>query len=168
MEQWSIFGKISGFQWILIKKNFLPNDSTFRSSSFRFYWSLFLSIEMESDSYWFYLLIWLSPDSLIWTKNKARIFRVYSAYFLQRELEEAFIGNTTSTSSSGRLHSFWNNIWSSLIPPKIKCFIWRACIDSLPICTKLFDRHISNSFSCVLYSDAAESCSHVLWECSFA
>ena len=87
---------------------------------------------------------------------------------LQRELEEASTGNTTSTSNSGRLHSFWNNIWSSLIPSKIKCFIWRACIASLPLCTKLFDRHISSSFSYVLCYDATKSCSHLLWECFFA
>ncbi|KAL0011280.1 hypothetical protein SO802_006388 [Lithocarpus litseifolius] len=83
----------------------------------------------------------LPPDSLIWTKNKAGNFTVRSAYFLQRELENASHGNLASSSHSGRKHSFWNSIWSSLIPPKIKSFIWRACTDSLPLRTKFFDKH---------------------------
>ncbi|XP_075654704.1 uncharacterized protein LOC142624852 [Castanea sativa] len=107
-------------------------------------------------------------DSLIWTKNRAGTFTVRSAYFLQKEIEEAATRNGASSSSTSRFNSFWNSVWSSLIPPKIKCFIWRACKDSLPLRTKLFDRKISNSFSCVLCNDAAESCSHLLWECSFA
>ena len=110
----------------------------------------------------------LPPDSLIWTKNKAGNFTVRSAYFLQKELENASYGNLASSSHSGRRHSFWNIIRSSLIPPKIKSFIWRACTDSLPLRTKLFDKRISSSYSCVLCSDVAESCSHILWECSFA
>lgn len=40
---------------------------------------------------------------------------------------------------------------------------------SLPTRLKLIDRKISNSlFSCMLYTDAAESCNHFLWECYFA
>ena len=73
-----------------------------------------------------------------------------------------------STSNAGRQHSFWKHVWFVVIPPKIKNFIWRACTDSLPLQTKLFDRKISNSFSCVLCLEAAESCTHLLWECSFA
>ncbi|XP_075665728.1 uncharacterized protein LOC142635465 [Castanea sativa] len=107
-------------------------------------------------------------DSLTWTKNRAGTFTVCSAYFLQKEIEKVVTGNGASSSSTSRLNSFWNSVWSSLIPPKSKCFIWRACKDSLPLRTKLVDRKISNSFFCVLCFDAAESCSHLLWECSFA
>ena len=59
-------------------------------------------------------------------------------------------------------------VWAVMIPPKIKKFIWRACIDSLPFRTKLFDRKILNTFSCVLCLEAAESFTHLLCECFFA
>ena len=69
-----------------------------------------------------------------------------------------------STSDVGRQHSFWKQVWSVMIPPKIKNFIWRACTDSLPLRTKLFDRKILNTFSCVLCLEATESCTHLLWD----
>ena len=40
----------------------------------------------------------------------------------------------------------------------VKTFVWRAWNDSFPTRTKLFDRKISNSFSCVLCVDEAETC----------
>ena len=107
-------------------------------------------------------------NSLIWTKNHRGVFSVRSAYFLQKEIEEAANGNMASNSDAGRRHSFWKQVWFVMIPPKIKNFIWRACTDSLPLQTKLFDRKILNTFSCVLCLEAAESCTHLLWECSFA
>lgn len=52
-------------------------------------------------------------------------------------------------------------LWSLLPRSKVSC--------SLPTRLKLFDWKISNSFfSCMLYSDAAESYNHFLWECYFA
>lgn len=55
-----------------------------------------------------------------------------------------------------------------MVPPKIKTFIWRACIDSLPLHTKLFDRKISNLFSCGFCFEEAEIGTYLFWECSFA
>ena len=107
-------------------------------------------------------------DTLIWTKSRSRRFFVRSAYFLQLEIEKQSNASSASTSDHTKIHSFWKGIWSSTIPPKIKSFIWRACNDSLPTRTKLFDRKISNSFSCALCNDEAETNSHLFLECSFA
>ena len=91
----------------------------------------------------------LSPrrpkDSLVWTSNRSGKFSVRSAYFLQLEIERKSTGNDASSSNPARLHSFWNGIWATQVPPKIKTFIWRACNDSLPTQTKLFDRKEQSS-----------------------
>ena len=47
-------------------------------------------------------------------------------------------------------------------------FIWRACKGILPTKANLFDKGISNSFSCVWCEDAAETGDHLLWGCEFA
>ena len=40
--------------------------------------------------------------------------------------------------------------------------------DSLPTRTKLFERNVLHSFSCVLYNEEAETCDHLFLECIFA
>ncbi|XP_065633239.1 uncharacterized protein LOC136069073 [Quercus suber] len=114
----------------------------------------------------------LSPrrpdDSLGWTRNRSRTFSIRSAYFLQLEIERKATGNEASSSNPALLHSLWNGIWSTQVPPKIKTFIWRACTDSLSTCTKLFERKVLHSFSCVLCNEKAETCDHLFLECSFA
>ena len=106
-------------------------------------------------------------DTLIWTNNRSRRFSIRSAYFLQLEIGKQSNVSLATTSNPTKIHFFWKGIWSSIIPPKIKSFIWRACNDSLPTRTKLFDRKISNSFSCALCNDEAETNSHLFLECSF-
>ena len=100
-------------------------------------------------------------DSLIWTRNKSGEFSVRSAYFLQTEIERNTKENQASSSNPSRLHSFWGGIWATQIPPKIKTFIWRACHDSLPARTKLFDTKILYSFSCMFWTDEAETCNNL-------
>lgn len=106
-------------------------------------------------------------DSLIWMRNQSGSFFVRSAYFLQIDVAKQSKSNLASTSNSTSLHSFWNGIWATMVPPKIKTFIWRACIDSLPLHTKLFDMKISNLFSYGFCSEEAETGTHLFWECSF-
>ncbi|XP_075649856.1 uncharacterized protein LOC142620360 [Castanea sativa] len=107
-------------------------------------------------------------DSLVWTRNKNGAFSVRSAYFLQFEIERKSTGNEASSSNPAYLHSFWNGIWSAQVPPKIKTFFWRACNDSLPTRTKLFERKVLHSFSCVLCNEKAKTCDYLFLECSFA
>jgi hypothetical protein len=59
-------------------------------------------------------------------------------------------------------------IWSSQVPPKIRLFMWRACLNILPTRTNLFDKGILHSFSCQWCEDESETLSHVLWQCDFA
>jgi hypothetical protein len=46
--------------------------------------------------------------------------------------------------------------------------MWRACLDILPSKTKLFDKGLIHSVSCLWCEEEPESSSHVLWQCDFA
>lgn len=54
------------------------------------------------------------------------------------------------------------------VPQKIKQFMWKACSNILPLCTKLFDRKITSNFSCPVCGDEAETIDHTFMNCSVA
>jgi hypothetical protein len=101
-------------------------------------------------------------DKLIWTGTTNGRFSVKSAYHLL--LGEA--NSSSGSSSSGG--SLDRHLWSSQVQPKIRLFMWRACLDILPTRTKLFDKGILHSFSCQWCETDPETSSHVLWQCAFA
>jgi hypothetical protein len=63
---------------------------------------------------------------------------------------------------------FSGMVWSSRVQLKVRNFIWRACRNILPTQTKLFEKKISSSFSCLWCEEEPETCDHVLWRCEFA
>ena len=104
-------------------------------------------------------------DKLIWTGTPNGKFTVKSAYNLLLGEANSSLG---SSSSGGSLDRYlWSNIWSSQVQPKIKIFMWRACLDILPNRTKLFEKGVLHSFSCQWCEDEPETSSHVLWQCAF-
>ena len=54
------------------------------------------------------------------------------------------------------------------VQPKVKLFIWRACKAILPTQTNLFDKGVSQTYSCLWCGDEAETVGHLLWGCEFA
>ena len=85
-------------------------------------------------------------DRQIWTGTRSGRFIVRSAYHLLLHQQSSGEG-----SSSGGVRSsskLWHGIWSAQVQPKIRLFMWRACLDILPTRTKLFDRGVLHSFSC--------------------
>ena len=61
-----------------------------------------------------------------------------------------------------------SKLWSAQVPPKVKLFIWKACLNILPTQTSLFDKGILNSFFCKWCLEGHETCYHILWGCEFA
>jgi hypothetical protein len=105
-------------------------------------------------------------DKLIWTGTTNGKFSVKSAYYLLLGEANSSSGSTSSGGSLDR--HLWSNIWSSQVQPKIRLFMWRACLDIIPTRTKLFDKGILHSFSCQWCETEPETSSHVLWQCAFA
>jgi hypothetical protein len=105
-------------------------------------------------------------DKLIWTGTKSGIFTVKSAY---RLLIQQSCGDSSSSSNGIRSErDLWSAIWTAQVQPKIRLFIWRTCLDILPTKTKLFDKGLIHSVSCLWCEEEPETLSHVLWQCEFA
>lgn len=59
----------------------------------------------------------------------------------------------------------WQAIWNLNLPPKIRVFLWRACLGILPHVLELFRRHIISSPICVSCGVASETTFYVFMEC---
>ena len=104
------------------------------------------------------------PDKLIWSGSKGQ-YTVKSGYQLLLSQQRSHEAPASSSLNGGC--NFWNTIWAVRVAPKVRLFIWRACRDILPTQTKLFDRNISHSFTCLWCGEESETCDHVLWRCEF-
>jgi hypothetical protein len=105
------------------------------------------------------------PDVLIWAGTKRGIFSVKSAYRLQVTNQNS---QAASSSSSMMAQNLWSSLWAVQVPPKVKLFIWKACQNIIPTQTKLFEKGITHSYSCLWCEDEPETSDHVLWGCEFA
>jgi hypothetical protein len=92
-------------------------------------------------------------------------FLVQSAYKLGVEDQKKV---KCGSSSSLRWSSFWKKLWSAKVPHKIKIFMWRACSNILPTCTRLFERKIGSNYSCPICFEKAETTAHIFMECKIA
>uniref|UniRef100_A0A2N9FI47 CCHC-type domain-containing protein n=1 Tax=Fagus sylvatica TaxID=28930 RepID=A0A2N9FI47_FAGSY len=105
-------------------------------------------------------------DKLIWTGTKSGYFTVKSAYSLLLHQSK---GDLRASSNGRNPYQFlWSVIWSAQVPPKVRLFMWRACLDILPTKTKLFGKGLIHTVSCLWCEEELESSAHVLWQCEFA
>uniref|UniRef100_A0A2N9ISR7 Reverse transcriptase zinc-binding domain-containing protein n=1 Tax=Fagus sylvatica TaxID=28930 RepID=A0A2N9ISR7_FAGSY len=105
-------------------------------------------------------------DRLFWNETKTGVFSVRSAYHLQLRHVAEVCGGESSTRHKDR--GFWKFVWALSIPPKVKSFIWRACIGILPTNDLKFKRHMRGDGCCPVCVGATESAEHVLWMCPMA
>jgi hypothetical protein len=105
-------------------------------------------------------------DRLFWTETTLGLFTVKSAYYLQlQQRAQCVLGES---SWSGKDAKFWKFLWSLSLPPKVKKFIWRACLGIIPTNELLWHRHMRKDGFCSVYGCEMESVVHVLWSCSAA
>ncbi|KAK6124897.1 hypothetical protein DH2020_041358 [Rehmannia glutinosa] len=70
----------------------------------------------------------LPPDRIIWTYSKSGHYTVKSAnHVLRRKMSQQLAVPSTSSQNNA-----WKHLWNLCVPPKIKHFLWRACMNSLP------------------------------------
>ena len=94
------------------------------------------------------------------------MFTVKSAYHIAAKLQS---DKDLGESSSGDSRSIiWEKLWKMKLPPKIKIFAWRACVNSLPVYVKMADRGIQLCCDCPVCGDSFESLTHALIQCDFA
>lgn len=54
------------------------------------------------------------------------------------------------------------------IPPKVRTFMWRACLDGLPTKANLARRKVRIDDRCSICCQQNETTCHILWECPLA
>ena len=105
-------------------------------------------------------------DRLFWTETTSGLFTVNSLYYLQiQQRAQCLLGEG---SWRGKDAKFWKFLWSLSLPPKVKNFIWRACLGILPTNELLWHRHMRKDGFCSVCGCEMESVVHALWSCSAA
>ncbi|KAK9983991.1 hypothetical protein SO802_033516 [Lithocarpus litseifolius] len=128
-------------------------------------YSLFLPF--EANTILSILLSYNLPnDSLIWTGNKHGTFTIKSAYHIALSMVIPLGEGECSSSSSNSL--IWKRIWHQKVPPKLKFFSWRICVNSLPTMENLSHRGIACSSFCPIYDKAIETTAHDIFHCDHA
>ena len=104
-------------------------------------------------------------DILIWSSTTKGEYFVKSSYHMLLNQQN---NSEPTTSTAGNSNSgLWRAVWKAQVQPKVRLFIWKACKNIIPTQTNLFDRRISNTYTCLWCSEEAETCDHVLWRCEF-
>lgn len=57
----------------------------------------------------------------------------------------------------------WESIWALLVPRKVRNFLWRVCLNSLPIRSNLIKNSVTNDSLHSICSQEEESVIHFLW-----
>ena len=105
----------------------------------------------------------LLEDKLIWVGNKRGEFSVKSAYYI------ALI--VINSSGSGECSHgdprtpLCKRIWQLKIPPNIRIFTWKACVNALPTMLNLRKRGVNIDGMCPMCGQEAESIPCSLFKC---
>ncbi|KAL5777565.1 hypothetical protein ACOSP7_010491 [Xanthoceras sorbifolium] len=100
-------------------------------------------------------------DSLIWHFDKNEEYSVKSGYRVAAQEKLSLKGSSSCPDSK-----WWLALWNLNIPPKIKIFIWRVCLNAIPSLCNLCSRKIVVDPCCSRCGDAPESLAHTLFWCS--
>ncbi|KAK3228272.1 hypothetical protein Dsin_008134 [Dipteronia sinensis] len=102
-------------------------------------------------------------DSLRWHYDKKGEYTVKSWYMLG--LSEK---HSNSASNPSSMHRWWNSLWKLCLPPKVRVFVWRACLDVLFSVENLWKRKIVDLPRCPRCKAKSESSTRALFDCKAA
>ncbi|GLT58613.1 hypothetical protein SLA2020_314900 [Shorea laevis] len=102
------------------------------------------------------------PDSLIWHHDKYNKFSIKSAYLLAyNTAHEPGSRESNLNMTIGE----WKHLWKLKIPPKVRVFVWRAILNSLPSLDNLVKRGVVQEMTCPNCHGADETLMHLLFFC---
>ncbi|KAK3224383.1 hypothetical protein Dsin_011408 [Dipteronia sinensis] len=99
-------------------------------------------------------------DSLRWHFKRKCVYTVNSGYHLA--LLDRF---QVSVSNPSMMCKWWKTLWKLNIPPNVRIFIWRACLNVISSQENLWKRKIVNATCCNRISSRVESASHAFFGC---
>ncbi|KAK8517306.1 hypothetical protein V6N12_032500 [Hibiscus sabdariffa] len=97
-------------------------------------------------------------DTVIWRGDHTRELSVKFGY---RMLNDC-IGDDPSSHLHSDHQAFFNRLWQSNIPSKIKITIWRFAKNYIPTLCNLSTRHINVNTSCILCKGGPKSVDHLV------
>ncbi|XP_012837526.1 PREDICTED: uncharacterized protein LOC105958069 [Erythranthe guttata] len=109
-----------------------------------------------------------ASDRWVWHYSGSGKFTVRSCYHNIISGQTLTSGSNPECkgSSSGEVDRNWNVLWHLPIPPKIRVFLWRACLEILPTQAELTRRRISQSAVCNICGYESETSLHVFMVCN--
>lgn len=76
------------------------------------------------------------PNRYIWHSEANGLFSVCSGYCLAQSDDIAL----RASSSPSAISSWWKGMWNMVIPSKLTIFVWRLCLNQLPVNVNLIQR----------------------------
>ncbi|XP_043700381.1 uncharacterized protein LOC122651120 [Telopea speciosissima] len=105
-------------------------------------------------------------DQLCWGPAPNGIFSVKSAYRVGTQLTQCSSISAKKAISTPK--EVWSCIWNSIASPKVKSFLWKACLGAIGVLTNLKKSRIVDSDICGGCGIEAESTEHALLYCPLA
>ncbi|KAL2922939.1 hypothetical protein RDABS01_014430 [Bienertia sinuspersici] len=92
------------------------------------------------------------------------VYTVRSRYWLGK------LGATSNwaNAASDMEKKCWKVVWNMDGPPKLKHFLWRACVGILAVKERLYSRYVVATKSCPVCGELSETISHALFQCKLA
>ena len=109
-------------------------------------------------------------DFWSWAHENNGNFTVRSAYKMlvnTKYSREGWLFHDAGSSNTVDSAKQWTNLWGSLIPSKLKVFLWRLAKHSIPTFDVLEHRNMADSACCPLCG-APDSWRHAFLDCSLA
>ncbi|KAL5537585.1 hypothetical protein UlMin_044677 [Ulmus minor] len=128
------------------------NETLIRSSFLEFEADTILNLPRPSSRVY---------DSYCWHYKSKGSYSVKSGYRLG--IEASYLD--ASSPSNNITSSWWNTLWSSNLPPKVRIFWWRIVNDIIPTSLNLRIHHVPTDLSCFLCGYGMESTVHALFLC---
>ena len=110
----------------------------------------------------------ITDDFWSWNFERNGVYSVKSAYHMlveTRRRREAWLENTTGSSTTVAEEGSWKTLWTTKVPGKVKMFLWRLSKQSLPTEDVRAHRHMSDSSACGMCG-ALDSWRHSLLNCT--
>ena len=108
----------------------------------------------------------MPEDKIIWVGNRKGEFTVKSAYYIALKVIGAEDEGESSTGDCR--NALWKRMWHLEIPAKTKIFVWKACMDGLPMAAVNLKKRGINIDELYLCGKGPESISHSLISCDIA
>ncbi|KAF4386449.1 hypothetical protein G4B88_006705 [Cannabis sativa] len=103
-----------------------------------------------------------TPDTYFWSLTTHGTYTVSLGY---HQAHSQLHRNDPAPSDITASQSWWKQIWTLPLPPKLKHILWRACHGILPTSHNLFKRKALPSSCCCRCFDHDETLEHALFRC---